>query len=262
MITTFFAITNHNHLNFKIPTDMCLPNYDITDLISNVFDDLPKNYTNNNYFTDRAILCTKNNTVHSINKMILDQIPEPEVIYYSRNKSTHDDANSIYPIEFLNDFQSLTLPQHKLILKNNTVIMLIRNINIQQGLCNGTKLLITNLKPHVIEAQILTGKNIGSKVFIPRIKFLTNPDVDSICLERQQFPVRLAFSITINKAQGQTLKKVGLYIDSPLFAHGHLYTALSRVSDPNSLKILIKEEIIISKTGFFINNVVYREVFK
>jgi ATP-dependent DNA helicase PIF1 len=74
-----------------------------------------------------------------------------------------------YPIEFLNDFQSLTLPQHKLILKNNTVIMLTRNINIQKGLCNGTKYEMTNLKPHVIEAKIFTEKNV--EIFIPRIKF-------------------------------------------------------------------------------------------
>ncbi len=97
--------------------------------------------------------------------------------------------------------------------------MLTRNINIQKGLCNGTKYEMTNLKPHVIEAKIFTEKNV--EIFIPRIKFQTNPNVDSICLERQQFTVRLAFSITTNKAQEQTLKKVGIYIDSPLFAHGH-----------------------------------------
>ncbi len=91
---------------------------------------------------------------------------------------------------------------------------------------------------------------------------MTNPDVDSLCLERQQFPVRLAFSITTNKAQGQALIKVGFYIDSPLFAQGRLYNALSRVSDLNSLKILIKKETVNSKTRFFFNYVVYSEVFK
>ena len=49
--------------------------------------------------------------------------------------------------------------------------------------------------------------------------------------------------MTINKSQGQTIKKVGIYIDSPLFSHGHLYTAMSRVCEKNLLKILIKKKL-------------------
>ena len=244
----------------ELPNELCLKGDNINDLISNVFNDIQTNYTKDNYFTDRAILCTKNNTVHSVNKLILDKLPEDEITYFSRDSSTFDETNAIYPIEFLNSYQTTSLPQHELTLKKNSIIMLTRNINIQEGLCNGTKLIITNLKPHVVEGKVLTGKNINTKVFIPRILFTTKPDVDAIMMQRQQFPIRLAFSITINKAQGQTLKKIGLFVDSPLFAHGHLYTVLSRVSDKNSIKILIKEETINSKKGFFINNIVYTEV--
>lgn len=46
---------------------------------------------------------------------------------------------------------------------------------------------------------------------------------------REQFPVQLAFAMSINKAQGQTLEKMGLVLETQAFSHGHIYTALSRV---------------------------------
>jgi ATP-dependent DNA helicase PIF1 len=39
-------------------------------------------------------------------------------------------------------------------------------------------------------------------------------------LRRRQFPVRPAFAMTINKAQGQTLKMVGIFLPKPVFTHG------------------------------------------
>ena len=47
--------------------------------------------------------------------------------------------------------------------------MLLRNLNQTYGLCNDTRLIITKLFDRLIKAKILTGNNIGHKVFIPRI---------------------------------------------------------------------------------------------
>ena len=47
-------------------------------------------------------------------------------------------------------------------------------------------------------------------------------------LHRVQFPLRLAYSVTINKAQGQTFDKVGIYLPKPVFSHGQIYVAWSK----------------------------------
>ena len=77
-------------------------------------------------------------------------------------------------------------------------------------------------------------------------------------MSRHQFPIKLAYSMTINKSQGQTINKAGIYIDSPLFSHGQLYTAMSRVKNHSSLRFLFETNIFEEK--FIINNIVYKEI--
>ena len=56
-------------------------------------------------------------------------------------------------------------------------------------------------------------------------------------LRRRQFPIQLAFAMTINKSQGQTFEEVGLFLERDVFSHGQLYVALSRVKHPNQLTV-------------------------
>lgn len=73
---------------------------------------------------------------------------------------------------------------------------------------------------YVVEGKVMSGSNIGDKVFIPRLS-LTPSDVRiPFKFQQRQFPLSVSFTMTINKCQGQSLTNVGVYIPSPLFSHG------------------------------------------
>jgi hypothetical protein len=104
--------------------------------------------------------------------------------------------------------------------------MLLRNIDPPK-LCNGTRLIIKQMNNNVIEATILTGQTNGQQAFLPVIPLI--PSDCPISFKRLQFPLRPCFAMTINKAQGQSLKVVGLNLEPPCFSHGQFYVGCSRV---------------------------------
>jgi hypothetical protein len=90
----------------------------------------------------------------------------------------------------------------------------------------------------VLELYLLGGDHDGHLVFLPRIKcYPSNAQIpfQLCCL---QFCVRNAFSMSVNKAQGQSLKYVGLDFCSPVFNHGQFYVAVSRATSVNRIKAI------------------------
>lgn len=79
-------------------------------------------------------------------------------------------------------------------------------------------------------------------------------------MRRRQLPFAVDFSITINKSQGQSLKEVGLFLSKPVFSHGQLYVAISRITSKTGLKILIVDNDGKPQKKTMI--VVFKEVFK
>ena len=106
------------------------------------------------------------------------------------------------PVELLNSVENGLLPPHILDLKIGSALMVIRNIDPAAGVCNGKRLIVNSLRTNFIEAIIATGPNTGDVTLIPKIKFisLATEGSSSYDFQRTQFPVRLAFAMTINKA--------------------------------------------------------------
>ncbi|GBL82667.1 hypothetical protein AVEN_263737-1 [Araneus ventricosus] len=113
--------------------------------------------------------------------------------------------------------------------------MLLRTLH-PPSLCDGTRLCIKKLLPNIIEATIMTGPAAGENVFIPRIPII--PLDFPFQFKRIQFPVRLSFAMSINKAQGQSLKVVGHDFLKPCFSHLQLYVGCSRVGKSDNLYTL------------------------
>ncbi|XP_012830408.1 PREDICTED: ATP-dependent DNA helicase PIF1-like [Erythranthe guttata] len=131
---------------------------------------------------------------------------------------------------------------------------------IARGFCNGTRLQVINMGKHVLNCRILPGKHVSDMVFIPRMTLVPSNSALPIKFQRRQFPLMVSFAMTINESQGQTLSYVGLYLPKPVFSHGQLYVALSRVKSRSGIKILINSES--GDTTNVTHNVVYKEVFQ
>ena len=120
--------------------------------------------------------------------------------------------------------------------------MLLWNLNPSKGLCNETRLICRGLYSKVIDTEIITGSHVSNHVFIPRISLSPSNTSLPFILKQRQFPVRVAFSMTVNKAQGQTLNHVSVYLPQPVFSHGQLYVALSRITSYQCIKVLIDHD--------------------
>jgi ATP-dependent DNA helicase PIF1 len=164
---------------------------------------------------------------------ILAMLPGVVTEYKSIDIVVEDDEVVHFPPEFLNSLDSAGLPPNRLLLKVGSPISLLRNLDSSK-LCNGTRLCVKKMLGNVTEATILTGKGEGETVFIPRIPLI--PTDLPFNFKRLQFLSRLAFAITVNMSQEQSIKYCGVDLRSPCFSLEQL--AFSRMGSPKNLLIL------------------------
>ncbi|XP_019184634.1 PREDICTED: uncharacterized protein LOC109179586 [Ipomoea nil] len=236
----------------------------IATIVDSTFPMFRSGHRDHEYLKDRAILAPTLDVVDTVNEYMNDYNNAEGRTYLSCDSVCKSDSNvdmlaDLHTPEFLNGLRCSGVPNHSLTLKVGSPVMLLRNIDHSLGLCNGTRMIISKLADHVLEAQILSGSSAGTKVLIPRMSLTPSDPRLPFKFQRKQFPLMLSYAMTINKSQGQTLSNVGLFLKRPVFNHGQMYVALSRVSNPKGLKILIYDENVQSKNTT--TNVVYKEVF-
>ena len=245
----------------QLPDSMCTESID--SLIASIYpgiDSTPPPPPD--YFLGRMILAPRNSDVRDINEQILELMSGESQQFISADELIHEkgadpeDADPV-PVEYLREIQLSNFPPGELNLKVGCPVILLRNLAPSQGLCNGTRMIITRMRGRVLEARLIGGEHDGETVMIPRITLIPSLSADlTFRFKRIQFPVRLAFGLTINKAQGQSVRYVGIDARVPVFSHGQLYVALSRATCSHNIKVLLADNAVGSKTV----NVVYDEV--
>ncbi|KAJ7797602.1 hypothetical protein B0H14DRAFT_2910651 [Mycena olivaceomarginata] len=115
--------------------------------------------------------------------------------------------------------------------------------------------ILTRMSNRVIEICLIGGEHNGKTAFIPRISITPSAEQIAFEMKRHQFPVRLAFCMTINKAQGQSVHHVGLDLCTNVFAHGQLHVPLSQCTSSQRIKALFKTDV-----STVTKNIVYPEV--
>ncbi|OWY97536.1 LOW QUALITY PROTEIN: Helitron helicase [Phytophthora megakarya] len=189
---------------------------------------------------------------------VAERLPDEAREYLSTDSVEDDVKEDFFEPDALHAVNRNGIPPHKLMLKKGIPIMMMRNLNPDLGLCNGTRLRIVDLKDDVIHCprdffgnQLWvtdrrfprTPKSLSREGFGPQLPI---PSATSQTRERKahteneltrQNP---AFAMTINKAQGQTVQYLGLYLVTSCFSRGQIYVVLSRVSERSRFKALIE----------------------
>ena len=191
-----------------------------------------------------CILAPLNRATDSLNLPALERLAGEEYVYTSAHyfgAANQYDAN-IYPPELLNKLQPQGMAPHELKSKVGAPNILLLNLNRAEGLMNGTQLIVKACLEYNIQAEIVTGPRRGRVILLPCInQTCQDTEALSISFVRRQYPVRLAFALTINRSQGQSFDRVGRLLHDPVFAHAQFYVALSRATARNGILVIIGE---------------------
>ena len=133
----------------------------------------------------------------------------------------------------------------------------MRTLNRKEKLANNTRVRILEIRRFSIKVETVC--EFPKEFIIPRIRFQVKLKFGGFVLIRTQFPLRLAYAMTKNKSQGQSIPFTLNDIRHNPFSHGHLYVSMSRATDADSTAFFCNEDQIF-ENGVVVANVVYQEM--
>ena len=233
----------------------------------------------------RSFLATLNYSVDEINSCVLQRLPgstgniytpsqflqianiylSATEVYYSQDSikeggerplNLHGDVLQNY-LSILNE---PGVPSHKLELKVGAICTIQRNLSTEKGLVKNARVIIQDLNRHSIRVAVLLQPHAVAQDMqefpLVRITFEFNPDQSSWTVVQKQFPLRLAYATTFNSSQGLTLNRAVIDLRHSVFAHGQLYTALTRFGHRDRGRVLFAPTNVLGQTS----NIVSQEL--
>ncbi|KAH1034343.1 hypothetical protein GYH30_054659 [Glycine max] len=159
--------------NIEIPSELLITNFinPIEAIVIYTYPDIQHKYKDAEFLKSITILASTNEIVDQKNDYILNIIAGEEKEYFScdlidmRDVAASEFYESVTP-EFLHSLKTSGIPNHKIRLKTNTPIMLIRNLDQAEGLCNGTRLIVSRMTNHLYVAFSRVQSKSGLKIII------------------------------------------------------------------------------------------------
>ena len=182
----------------------------------------------------RSILAPLNHQIDTYNHLVLQKVSGIQQEYLSADKLKEADGvglavpehNAIIDTAAQNSPPGF--PPHQLFVKTNAIFRLLRNFSVDKGLVKNRRVIIRELGHRIITVQCIDQSGLTEIVHLPRITFEEQLH-NGHTLQRLQFPIAPAYATTFNSCQGLTLNRIGIDLSFPVFSHGQLYTALSRI---------------------------------
>jgi len=223
-----------------------------------------------------CVLAPLNRGLADLNATIVNQFrPSTSTqILYSSDELHQDSRNdTLRPdVEYLNKLNPGGIPPHSLAVKEGMKLILLRNLDVSRGLSNGTQLILKKVilssgtnnegQAFLLLCENPNATNERNKtVMLFRMPMEPKQNQFNFRWMRTQFPVAPAFAMTISKSQGQTIpNNVSVLLKDPIFSHGSLYVAMSRVTDPKNLKLFLPNRSLPKEHKTYTKNVVYKDL--
>jgi hypothetical protein len=181
-------------------------------------------------------------------------------------ETSHHLLSTTDMLDYLAQLKQPGVPPHSLPLKVGAICSIMRNLDVEKGLVKNTRVVIVALRQRYVEVRLLSSllnstagissSDANQTFCLPRIVFEFKPSFAPWTVQRRQIFLRLAYATTFNSCQGLTLDRCVLDLRTPVFAHGQLYTSISRVRHRDHIRVFFDSEEEIGST----TNIVYREL--
>lgn len=203
---------------------------------------------------ERGIIVTPtNDAVRDLNRIILQKLPGQQMTFFCKTTIEYGHGGApegtdapdpvpglVVAQEELDGVHASNIPPAQLHLKVGCMVMLLMNLDRKNGLCNGTRLVVKQILKESIKVQrAVPFRGRREEIFLPKLRMLSDDVPVAGTISRFQIPVSLAFAVSINKAQGQSMEYVGLYLRRPVFSHGQFFVAVSRGKKGRNVHIAV-----------------------
>jgi ATP-dependent DNA helicase PIF1 len=236
---------------------------DLHELTNRIFGDITEHTVDRavSYFTDRIILTPLYRDVQTINNIMIEKFEKAGAII--ETMFSKDTVTGQYGCEEIaNEYSASCFPEHRLRIFVGCPVMILRKYSGQVN--NGDRAVIDSIGLYRLGLRMLSGPRMGRIVQLPRMIYKPSKDSMRLEMHRLQFGIVVSFGITVSKSQSCGFKNVGIWLNDHLFAHGHLYLALSRLQISSegdySLFFASRKDIMKDFRGVFAKNIVYKEV--